>query len=289
MSERLKPAEVVDRLNQYLHVMEEIIFRYGGTVDKFGGDSIMAFWGVLVERKGAVLEAVSAAMEMQNALFYFNYTVGGELVKSPLGMGIGLNTGEMVSGNVGSSDQKIEFTVIGDAVNTAQRIESKAGRGQVFVSDATFKQVKKQVAAVKLPPVEVKNKAGLVQMYSIRCTKPADGAEGVVTNLQVSVTGGGAKAAEGLVVWAIPDKRRTIVDLCSAAVPSQGSELSLQFKLAERPDLPTITGRVVAARKTRGPGSAMVEIPNCPKDILQLVTPGHVVAADITADQVVRV
>ena len=176
MSERLKPAEVVDQLNRYLHVMEEIIFRHGGTVDKFGGDSIMAFWGVLVERKGDILNAVTAAMEMQNALFYFNYTVGGELLETPLGMGIGLNTGEMVAGNMGS-DQKIEFTVIGDAVNTAQRIESTAGHGQVFVSEATHKQVRKQVSAVKLPPVEVKNKSGLVQMYSIRCAKSVGSVE----------------------------------------------------------------------------------------------------------------
>ena len=288
MSEKMKPADVVDRLNRYLHVMEEIIFRHGGTVDKFGGDSIMAFWNVLVAREGAVLAAVSAAMEMQNALFSFNYTVGGELLKSPLGMGIGLNTGEMVSGNMGS-DQKIEFTVIGDAVNTAQRIESKAGRGQVFVSEATFKQIKKQVSGVKLPPVEVKNKSGLVQMYSVRCTKPEGSAEGYLTNLQVSITGGGAKADDGIVVWAIPNKKLTVVDLCCATAPAQGSEVSLQFELAEKPGLPTITGRVTAARKVKGPGSAMVEIPNCPKEILQIISPGNVVKTTVTAEQVVRV
>ncbi len=108
MCEKLSPQEVVDRLNRYFHVMEEIIFRHGGTVDKFGGDSIMAYWGVLVPKEGAVLEAVTAAVEMQNALFAFNFAVGGELARDPLRMGIGLNTGDLVVGDIGS-EKKVEF------------------------------------------------------------------------------------------------------------------------------------------------------------------------------------
>ena len=111
----MPPDKVVALLNRYFHIMEEIIFRHGGTIDKFGGDSIMAFWGVLVRREFDAIGAVAAAVEMQNALFAFNCELRSQGLP-PVRMGIGLNTGEFVAGNIGS-EQKIEFTVIGDAVN----------------------------------------------------------------------------------------------------------------------------------------------------------------------------
>jgi len=287
MSENLPPSEVVDRLNRYFHVMEEIIFRRGGTIDKFGGDSIMAFWGVLVEKESPSLEAVAAAVEMQNALFAFNLALGGDLARNPLRMGIGLNTGDLVAGNIGSSSQKIEFTVIGDSVNLASRIESKAGRGQVFVGESTYREVARHVAAVQLPEVDVKGKTGTVRIYSIRALSPPGPGEGVLVTVPVSVNLGG-ETADGLVVWAKAEGSGLLVELCSARTPQAGSSVTLRPLVQEKPALGELRGRVVAARDTRGPGSALVEVESPPAEFVQLITPGNVCRADISAAQVVR-
>jgi len=287
MSEKLKPQEVVDRLNQYFHVMEEIIFRHGGTIDKFGGDSIMAFWGVLVPKEGAVLEAVTAAVEMQNALFSFNLAIGGELARDPLRMGIGLNTGDLVAGPIGS-EKKVEFTVIGDNVNTAQRIESKAGRTQVFISESSYLEVASDVGAVKLPGVEVKNKSGLVQMYSIRATRAPGGLDGMVTSLPVTYQGSSGDLTDGLIVWAKLDGDKLLAELCGAEVPAPGAEIELDLRVQEKPSLQDIAARVIAAREVEGPGSAMLEIAAPSKALISLISPGSVLPADITAAQVVR-
>ncbi len=286
MSEKLEPSEVVARLNRYFHVMEEIIFRHGGTIDKFGGDSIMAFWGVLVERKGAVLEAVTAAVEMQNALFMFNLAIGGELARDPLYMGIGLNTGEFIAGDIGS-EQKVEFTVIGDSVNLAQRIESKAGRGQVFISYDTFREVKRSVAAVELPEVGVKGRSGPVKMYSVRAVAPPSAGEGILANLPVRVIVGD-KVADGLVVWAKPERKRLLAEICASAVPEEGTSVELGPCVQEKPGLANFTANVLAARAVDGPGSALVEIVSPTKELTSILSPGMVVRADITAEEVVR-
>jgi adenylate cyclase len=287
MSEKLTPQEVVDRLNQYFHVMEEIIFRHGGTIDKFGGDSIMAFWGVLVPKEGATLEAVTAAVEMQNALFAFNLAIGGELARDPLRMGIGLNTGDLVAGPIGS-DKKVEFTVIGDSVNTAQRIESKAGRTQVFISGSSYEEVAPSVGAIKLPAVEVKNKSGLVQMYSIRAVCAPGGLAGILTSLPVTYAGPSGAQTDGLIVWAKPDAGKLLIELCATEVPAVGAEVELDIRVQEKPSLQDVAGRVVAARSVQGPGSALLEVASPSKALMGLISPGSVLPADITAAQVVR-
>jgi adenylate cyclase len=285
MSERMSPNEVVDRLNRYFHVMEEIIFRRGGTIDKFGGDSIMAFWGVLVEKEQSVLDAITAAVEMQNALNAFNFAMantGADVLK----MGIGLNTGDLVAGNIGS-EQKVEYTVIGDSVNVASRIESKAGRGQVFVGESTFRGAARDVAAVRLPAVEVKNKSGVVQIYSIRAVRPSTGGDGIIVSLPVEIDFAG-EAVEGLVVWAKTEGKVLLCELCSRRVPAEGAEVSLTPAVKEKPTLAAVTARVMAGRATSGPGSWLAAIQKPPKDLMELITPGNVVPADITSAQLVR-
>jgi len=206
MSEQMHPREVVALLNRYFHIMEEIIFRYGGTIDKFGGDSIMAFWGVLVSGEFDTLGAVSAAVEMQNALFAFNCELKDQ-DRTAVRMGIGLNTGEFIAGNIGS-EQKIEFTVIGDAVNLAQRIESLAGRGQVLISPSTYEAVKTEVSAISFPPVMVKNKTEPVGVFNVRSVRPPSGSgrRGAVLTIPVEITaeaadGEGELATPGQIVW----------------------------------------------------------------------------------------
>jgi adenylate cyclase len=166
MSEKLPPARVVAKLNRYFTIMQKVIYDHGGNVDKFNGDGLMAFWGV--PRAGAHDEsdAVLTAIRMQQKLWPFNLQLCAE-GQQPVHMGIGLNSGEFIAGNIGSED-KIEFTLIGDTVNLTARIEHLAGRYQVLVSEATWSAIQDRVCAVRLPPVMVKGKSRPVILYSIR-------------------------------------------------------------------------------------------------------------------------
>ena len=117
----LSAAEVVSLLNRFFQDLVDAVFRFEGTVDKFGGDAMLCVWGAPVPMKDHAAPAAAAALEMQNRLYGFN--LGLEATGSPvkIRMGIGLNSGSFIAGNVGS-DQRLEYTVIGDAVNLAQRV-----------------------------------------------------------------------------------------------------------------------------------------------------------------------
>ncbi|MGE3542083.1 MAG: adenylate/guanylate cyclase domain-containing protein, partial [Candidatus Tectimicrobiota bacterium] len=166
MSEKMAPAQVVAKLNRYFTIMQKVVYDHRGNVDKFNGDALMAFWGVPRADEHDMNDAMLAAMRMQEKLWPFNLQLCAE-GQSLVHMGIGLNTGEFIAGNIGSED-KIEFTLIGDTVNLAARIEQLAGRYQVFVSEATWSPVKELVCAVRLPPTLVKGKSAPVTVYSIR-------------------------------------------------------------------------------------------------------------------------
>lgn len=150
MSEKMAPVQVVAKLNRYFSVMQKVVYAHGGNVDKFNGDSIMAFWGVPLPRSHDDSDAVLTAIRMQEQLWPFNMELHTE-GQQPIHMDIGLNSGEFVAGNIGSED-KIEFTVIGDTVNLAARAEKLAGSSQVLVSEATWLPIRHMVCAVRLLP-----------------------------------------------------------------------------------------------------------------------------------------
>jgi adenylate cyclase len=125
LSERLRPEEVVEILNAYFDRMTRLIAERGGRIDKFIGDAIMADWGALDEAEEAETEAVRAALAMVSALATFNEERG--LSERPLAMGIGIHASDVVAGSIGST-QKLEFTVIGDTVNVASRLEGLTKR-----------------------------------------------------------------------------------------------------------------------------------------------------------------
>jgi adenylate cyclase len=166
MSEKMTATEVVDKINRYMKYMVDIVFKYKGSVDKFIGDCIMAVWGAPLSVPDEAAAAVTAAVEMQNALFLFN----GELYSegaNPIHMGIGLNSGRFVAGNMGTQ-RRMEYTVIGDDVNLAQRVESKAGRGMVLITTSCWEKSKHALIAALLKPVGLKGKAKPVVTYSVR-------------------------------------------------------------------------------------------------------------------------
>ncbi len=163
LSERYPAQDVVDLLNRYFEVMVDVIFKYGGTLDKFIGDAIMALWGTPVASPLDPLLAVRAALDMQKELFILNCQFRAE-GKEPIRMGIGINTGEVVTGNMGST-KRMEYTVIGKEVNLAQRIESLTKAHQVFISEATYQEVKDFVRVIELEPTTVKGIRDRIKIY----------------------------------------------------------------------------------------------------------------------------
>lgn len=136
---RLAPNEVLEILNRYLEQMVAVIQRHRGTIDEIQGDGILCFFGAPLAAPDDPVRAVACAIEMQQALQELNAECAARGIE-PLGMGIGINTGDVIVGNIGS-EQRTKYSAIGNAINTAYRIESHTIAGQILVSDDTWAQV----------------------------------------------------------------------------------------------------------------------------------------------------
>jgi class 3 adenylate cyclase len=166
MSERMKPSVIVRMLNEYLTVMTKVIFSYNGSVDKFIGDGIMAVFGVPVVTPNHAMEAVLAALEMKKQAKSLRERFFKEFGIAAFNIRIGINTGKAIYGNFGSP-QRMDFTVIGDSVNTASRLESTATPGTIIISQSTHDKVKHQIKATEFPPVKLKGKAEPVKVFEV--------------------------------------------------------------------------------------------------------------------------
>lgn len=163
MSERHTPEEMVRTLNAYFEVMVDVLFRNGGTLDKYVGDEVIGLFGAPVQRPDAPICAVRCALEMQRALEEFNrmrVTSGAE----PVRVGIGVNTGPVIAGAIGSS-RTLQYTVIGDAVNIASRLCSVAGPDEVLISQSTYEHCREHIAVENRDPVVVKGKAKPIDIF----------------------------------------------------------------------------------------------------------------------------
>lgn len=167
LSEELNPEEVVELLNEYLSKMVETVFKYDGTLDKFIGDAIMAFWGAPIHQDDHPKRAVLCAIEMIQELKKLQEKWRQE-GKKVIDIGIGISTGEMIVGNMGSKE-KMEYTVIGDKVNLGSRLEglNKEYKTHIIISDSTYNAVKDLVEAKPLGMVKVKGKEKQVEIYEI--------------------------------------------------------------------------------------------------------------------------
>ena len=165
ISERYDPEALVLELNKYFELLVDEIFAREGTLDKFIGDAIMAVWGTPQQNPKDPINAVMAAFDIQEQLADFNETLIS-LGKPPFHTGIGIDTGDVVAGNMGSP-KRLEFTVIGDHVNIAARLCGEAKAGEVIISESTFRRVEKYFTCTALPPTEVKGKAEPLRIYRV--------------------------------------------------------------------------------------------------------------------------
>jgi adenylate cyclase len=166
-SEQFPPETVIATLNEHLNMMVSVIFSRQGTLDKFVGDCVMAFWGApLVQPNHAEL-ACRAALEMIEGLEKLNQKWQSE-GRPTLKIGVGINTGDMLFGNIGS-EQRMDFTVIGDSVNLGARLESstKELHASIVISDSTYQLIRKQAEVRALGEISVKGKAQKVLVYEL--------------------------------------------------------------------------------------------------------------------------
>jgi len=169
MSETRDPEEIASFMNTLYRELAQIVDRYGGHVDKFIGDAVMALFGAPIAHEDDPERAVRAALDMLEHIAA--KAADGE---PGLAMRIGLNLGSVVAGNVGP-DQRMAYTVLGDTVNTAARLEKLAPLNSLLVAESVFSRVRTQVEAVENPPLKIRGREAPVRTYCILSCAPGDG------------------------------------------------------------------------------------------------------------------
>jgi adenylate cyclase len=165
MSENQDAHAIVEMLNEYFELAVDVVFKHEGTLDKFVGDEIMALWGAPVYHKDDSVRAVRAGVELQQMLVEFNRTRVAEGAE-PIRIGIGICTGPVVAGYIGSS-RTMEYSVIGDTVNVASRLCSLAKPGEIIISESTHNRVKEHFELAALPPAQVRGKRDALRVFAV--------------------------------------------------------------------------------------------------------------------------
>lgn len=167
MSEELEPHEVVSFLNDYYSVMTEVVKKCGGAVNQFVGDEVFAAFGAPVAIEDAEYKAVCCAIEMIEKIKDLNQKYS-ERFERQIEIGIGINSGEVIAGNLGSED-RMEYSLTGDTVNTGKRIETltKAKANTIFISDTVFQRTRDRFEVKSMDPVLVKGKKEPIRVYEV--------------------------------------------------------------------------------------------------------------------------
>ena len=165
LSETMNPDDMASLLSEYFTEMVECVFRHDGTLDKFMGDAVMAQWGAPIASGNDADRALQAALDMMRALKKLNVKWRTE-GRPQLQHGIAVNYGEAFAGNIGS-ERRLEFTVIGDTVNTAYRLCSAAEAGQILITEEMRQALASPPRLTACPPMELKGKSQLIPVYCV--------------------------------------------------------------------------------------------------------------------------
>ncbi|MBI3016189.1 MAG: PAS domain S-box protein [Candidatus Tectomicrobia bacterium] len=169
LAESQEPEAVVSLLNGYFSRMVDVVLKYEGTLDKFVGDTVMAVFGAPMSREDDTERALRAAIEMQSEMVRFN-AEREEAGEEPIHIGIGINTGIAIVGNVGS-EKRMDYTVIGDAVNVADRIQNLSRGGEILVSEHTYRKASQVIRGRPLSSGRVRGRVNPVKIYLIEGLK----------------------------------------------------------------------------------------------------------------------
>lgn len=189
IAEGLTPEELVNLLNEYLTAMTDVVFKYDGTLDKYIGDAIMAVYGAPLDLPDHPFKACQSALEMIKELKRLNEKWIGE-GRQAFDIRIGLNTGPMMVGNMGSK-QRFDFTAMGDSVNLGSRLEgaNKSYKTSIMIGERTYERVKDEFVCMELDSVRVKGKKKPVKIYNLVGHKDLPGIpEEIVIQFNEAVT-----------------------------------------------------------------------------------------------------
>lgn len=164
-TEHMSPEEVLKLLNEYFARMIDVVFAHEGTLDKFVGDGVMCLFGAPIEKEDDAVRAVRAGVAMQREVGWINAgrrSAGQAEIK----IAIGIHTGPVVAGNIGS-ERRLEYSVVGDTVNLAGRVQDEASEGEILITQATWDLVKPKVACVELDPRAIKGREDPVALFRV--------------------------------------------------------------------------------------------------------------------------
>ncbi|MCP4626459.1 MAG: GAF domain-containing protein [bacterium] len=282
MSESMSAVDVINKLNRYFLLVTDVVTRNSGTLHKFEGDMVMAFWNVMFGDENAECNAVRTGIEMQLAVWQFGLELEAE-GQTPIHLGVGCNTGAFAGGNIGGND-KMEYTVIGDNINLGKRIESQSGRWQVFVSESTYLPLREKSIAVGLPPTMVKGKAEPVEMYSIRGLQISDA--DLLLCIPVSIRDREDKFIQrGILAGGRETKDSLAVMLLTSCKVEKGDELVMRFNIPEIDAIHQLTGQVVSVNEKSNNGTHVFS--NCivsnittDQDTENFLKPGYCAESD---------
>ena len=162
-TEKHTAARVVEILNRLFSVLTQVVIKHHGTLDKYLGDALMAFYGAPLARPDDTFRAAQTALEMQSVFARLRAEMGLELA----GLGVGLHSGEATVGNVGS-EALMDYTVIGDVVNVAKRLTEDAQAGEILISETTYQSVRDQVQAERLDARPIRGRTEPVVVYVLK-------------------------------------------------------------------------------------------------------------------------
>jgi adenylate cyclase len=166
MSESMTPDAIAQLLSEYFTEMVEVIFEHGGTLDKFVGDAILALWGAPIAHDDDADGAMRAASDMQRSIEALNakWAAAG---RPTIGVGIGINYGEVFAGNIGSQ-RRLEYTVIGDAVNVASRLCTQAGAGEILLTEPFYQRLTTSLEVERIDAMPLKGRAQPIAIYRVK-------------------------------------------------------------------------------------------------------------------------
>lgn len=171
IAESIEPVKVVDLLNRFLETVTSVVFKHEGTIDKFIGDEVMVIFGAPIENPDHAIKACEAALEIQRELSGVDWGMGEKLV-----VGIGINSGDVVVGSIGS-ERRMEYTAVGDTVNVASRLQSLTREAgvEIMIGAETYEEVAGLVEVEPLEPTLVKGKDKPIRTYVLRGLRPETG------------------------------------------------------------------------------------------------------------------
>ncbi len=161
--EGMAPVEVASFIREYLTSMTDVVFAHGGTIDKYIGDALMALFGAPLASPDSAAEAIRAALEMRSRVYDFRPPRAGS---PPLRIRIGVNTGPVVVGNIGST-RRMEYTAIGDAVNVAARLQTFARPNEICIDETTYAATADQFVVEEIGAIDVRNRSKPVAVYKV--------------------------------------------------------------------------------------------------------------------------